>query len=57
MKFPKKVFVYAEMTDNGDEFLVAVRDVESIPEEVHREQVATYTLKRREMFVVKRILK
>ncbi len=57
MKFPKKVFVYAEMTDKGDQFLVAVRDIEEIPEEIDREQVGIYKLKRREQFVVRRMLK
>jgi hypothetical protein len=56
MKFPKQVFVYVDKNDDG-EFLIAVRDIEDIPEEVHRGQVATYKLKRREQFVVRRILK
>jgi hypothetical protein len=56
MKIPKQVFVYVDKNDEG-EFLIAVRDIEDIPEDVHREQVATYKLKRREQFVVRRILK
>jgi hypothetical protein len=57
MKFPKKVFVYVEVTDRGEEFLSVARDVEDIPEDVDREMVGTYKLKRREQFVVRRILK
>jgi hypothetical protein len=62
MKLPKKVYVYV-MNDptrgvtEKAEFLVAVRDIEEIPEDVDREMVGTYKLKRREQFVVRRILK
>jgi len=55
MKFPKKIFVY--VSKDKEEFLVAVRDVEEIPEYVNRQQVATYKLKRREQFIMRRILK
>jgi hypothetical protein len=57
MKFPKKVFVYTATESNGTEYLCVARDVEDIPEDVDREMVATYKLKRREQFVVRRILK
>lgn len=57
MKFPKRVFVYVEVPDSGDPFLVAVRDIEEIPEEIDHEMVATYKLRRREQFIVRRILK
>jgi predicted transcriptional regulator len=57
MKFPKKVFVYVATESNGKEYLCVARDVEEIPEEADREMVGVYKLKRREQFVVRRILK
>jgi hypothetical protein len=63
MKLPKKVYVYVmndptrAREEKSSAFLVAVRDIEEIPEDVDREMVGTYKLKRREQFVVRRILK
>ncbi len=57
MKLPKKVFVYVATESNGGEYLCVARDIEEIPEDVNREMVGTYKLKRREQFVVRRILK
>ena len=57
MKLPKKVYVYVETTSNGDEYLAVARDIEELPEDAHREIIGTYKLKRREQFVVRRILK
>lgn len=57
MKLPKHVIVYVEVPERGAPYLVAVRDIDEIPEEVDREMVGTYKLKRREQFVVRRILK
>ena len=57
MKLPKHVFIYVEVTDRGDEFLAVARDIEEIPEDADHEMVGTYKLKRREQFIVRRILK
>ena len=57
MKLPKHVYVYIETTSNGEEYLAVARDLEEIPEDVDHEMVGTYKLKRREQFIVRRILK
>jgi hypothetical protein len=57
MKLPKKIYVYVEFTSSGEEYLSVARDVDAIPEEVNREKVGIYKLKRRKRFVVRRALK
>lgn len=57
MKLPKQVYVYIEIDSKGEEYLCAVRDIDDIPEDNDRLPVGTYKLKRREQFVVRRILK
>ena len=57
MKFPKKVYVYIDKSDDDHHFIVAVHGVDQIPDDVDREMVATYKFKRKEQFIVRRILK
>lgn len=57
MKLPKKVYVYIDKSDDDQHFIVAVHSIDQIPDDVDREMVGTYKLKRREQFVVRRILK
>lgn len=57
MKLPKHVYIYVMSERDGTEYLAVARDLEEIPEDVDREMVGTYKLKRREQFVVRRILK
>jgi hypothetical protein len=56
MKFPKKVFVYFDECD-GEMVLMVEHDLALIPEHIDRQHVATYKFKRREQFIVRRILK
>lgn len=55
MKFPAKIFVY-EMQDSDVAYLSAVKNIDEIPEDQHREQIATYELTRVETLKVNRTL-
>lgn len=56
MKFPKKVYVYIN-SDEAATFIVAVHGVDEIPDEIDRELVGTYKLKRIQRLKVRRVLK